>query len=475
MSEELIYFNGINGSTGDYLISPEKVSQVAAKIPRDKPALPPASHEDEDLLGLPEGVDPKDIRQAGWAVVFHEQEKQEVRAALQPLIEHRRRQIGNDKIARVLEYKSGEDIADFLGKYGAAPGEVAPNCVPYYLLLVGDPEKIPFDLGHFLDVEYCVGRLHFDKASKYENYVKGVISYETEATVPRQREVAFFAPRNEGDAATGLSADKLVKPLSDGIPSTSTEAGNPWVGQGLEFRAKKIWGPDATKDALGNLFRSTSDGSGPAFLLTASHGVGWDNGDPRQADGNGALVCQGWKPGGSLKAEHYFAASDIPSEASFSGMINFHFACYGAGTPKYDPFFHEPGQAPPQIAPVSFLSALPCAMLSHSNGGSLAAIGHVERAWGYSFIAPKVGPQLGPFRNAITRILKGFPVGFAMQDFNEKYSIYSVLLSALLERIGHGETVPDKELASKWIQRNDAQSYVVIGDPAVRLRLDQLR
>jgi len=32
----------------------------------------------------------------------------------------------------------------------------------------------------------------------------------------------------------------------------------------------------------------------------------------------------------------------------------------------------------------------------------------------------------------------------------------------------------DEELVSAWIERNDAQNYVLLGDPAVRIRYELL-
>jgi hypothetical protein len=95
----------------------------------------------------------------------------------------------------------------------------------------------------------------------------------------------------------------------------------------------------------------------------------------------------------------------------------------------------------------------------------------VERAWGYSIVTPKAGAQLLPFENAIGRILKGQPVGLAMKDFYERYASLSVSLSSMLEQISFGATVEDSELTSAWIARNDAEGYLILGDPAVRLRI----
>jgi hypothetical protein len=61
-----------------------------------------------------------------------------------------------------------------------------------------------------------------------------------------------------------------------------------------------------------------------------------------------------------------------------------------------------------------------------------------------------------------------------MKDFNERYAALSTNLSDIQEKIGFGMKVNDSVLASTWIERNDAEGYVVIGDPAVRLRVKDM-
>ena len=76
-----------------------------------------------------------------------------------------------------------------------------------------------------------------------------------------------------------------------------------------------------------------------------------------------------------------------------------------------------------------------------------------------------------PFENAIGRMLAGQPLGLALKDFNERFAALSVSLADMLEQIEDGAAVPDSQLSTAWIQRNDAQGYALFGDPAARLRL----
>lgn len=503
MSDE-IFFNGIDAETGQYLMPPIERSATLDLIKgmgQDSRVVNWLRRMwtviSQPHLGLPLDVRPEVVAEAGWAIVFHRDEEDAVKQAFAPLIEHRKRQVlahrqqnppvgvdgevGEVDIVKVLTYQGdeGDDANRWLARLDVSSGSVVPTKVPYYLLIVGSPTRIPFLFSQNLDVEYAVGRLHFDRVEEYSRYVQNVIAYETGDAVANTKEAVFWGTRHDFDRATQLSADWLVKPLADGLPADNGQPATPGVATKWGYHTRKLWGPAATKSALKEVFAPTGDGAAdvppPAFLFTASHGMGWSKPNDKQAADQGALVCQDWPGFGGINAPHYFAASDLlQSDPRAQGLIAFFFACYGAGTPLHDRFLHKAGEAPPLIAQEPFIAALPKTLLAQ--GGALACIGHVERAWGYSIQPPTVeSPQLLPFQNAIGRILIGQPIGHALKDFNERYAALSSQLAGTLERIGFGQTVDESTLAANWIERNDAQGYAVIGDPAVHLRVNDLQ
>jgi hypothetical protein len=471
MPDDLIYANGINGLTGEYLIPPLEPSKVAAqaKEPPEDPELARWLEQmwetiNQPSFGLPFNVHPEIVAEAGWAIVFASDEADAVKKALEPLIEHRGRRVGGEKV-KVLDHLPDETWQDWLARHGVGPGNIDPRKIPYYVLLIGSPDRIPFSFQYLLDVEYAVGRLDFDDAEGYQRHVTALIDYEEAAAAPHQKAAAFFGTRHTFDKATQLSADWLVQPLAE-----SFQPGGQFADAVPGYEIHTCLGPSATKAALGEILTGTGQLGRPGVLFSATHGMGgWPLGHPEQRARHGALLCQDWPGLGQMSPGQYLAAADVPADARVHGLVAFFFACYGAGTPQLDPFQHKPGEPPPTVAEEPFVATLPKGLLGHPEGGALAVIGHIERAWGYSFVSGG-GAQLLPFQNAVGRILAGQPVGFAMKDFNEKYAALSANISDILEKLGFGKMIPDAQLASLWTERNDAQNYVLLGDPAATLK-----
>jgi hypothetical protein len=464
--------NGINGLTGEYLLPPLDPAIVAARAKQadDDPRLVAQikkvhRSQTEPVYGLPFNIHPEDLARAGWAIVFSTEEDDDVRAALEPLIEYRGGVVDPARF-RHLDYQPGEEWAGWLRRHGTAPGNVDPQKVPYYILLVGSPERIPFSFQYLLDVEYAVGRLDFDDADDYHRYVTALIDYSKTEGTPRDTSAAFFGTRHPHDRATQLSAESLLTPLAK-----SFAPGGPFERDVVGYRIETMIGEQATKSALAELLSGTGPAGRPTLLFSATHGLGgWPPGHADQVARHGALLCQDWRGVGRISPADYLSAGDVGADARVHGLIAFFFACFSAGTPEFDTFAHIPGEPPPALAPKSFIASLPKRLLSHEEGAALAVIGHIDRAWGYSF-ASGGESQLVPFQNAVGRILIGEPIGHAMKDFNDKFAALSTSLSNLLEEIQlAGKLVSDEELARLWAERNDSRNYVLLGDPAVALK-----
>ena len=468
--EGSLYVNGVNGASGGYLLPPLKPAIVAALAqgetlePQEVRALKARYHQATGtFFGVVEGVDPAKLAEAGWGVIFAHGVDPAVREALEPLLRHRQQQATVQRERYYQEYigpsayRPGESLGDFLVRQNVTPGQPAnPERMPYYLLLVGDPEAIPYRFQYLLDVVYAVGRIHFDTPEEYAQYAHNVVSTEL-APAPSRRAV-FFGVQNPDDRATGLSADHLVAPLARNAAAATPD-----------WSVTAVVGAEATKARLETLLGGDET---PAFLFSASHGMGFPNGDPRQLAHQGALLCQDW-PGPvawstSIPPSFYLAGDDIYADARLSGLVAFFFACYGAGTPRTDDFAIQSLGLPTAIAPHAFVSRLPQRLLAHPSG-ALAVIGHVERAWTYSFSWPRIGGQVDAYDSTVKLLLKGAPVGFAIEYLNDRYAALSTQLESEKEDIAYGKVRDDVAISSLWTARNDARNSVIIGDPAVRL------
>ncbi len=477
-----LYFNGINAETGEYDFPPMDGRKLTGllfdKDDREKMAQAKPENFNElkakwqqkqtATFGIIEGVEPDKLEQAGWGVIFAHDADPQIKEALSPLIQWREKTTAG--LCQVYEgnergHRPGESKSNFLKRVGnKGPGPVNPEKVPYYLLIAGDPNRIPYRFQSQLDVQYGVGRIHFDTVEEYANYAQSVVTAES-GKVKLPRTGAFFGVASPGDKATELSTEYLVEPLFRKFQDKREKRLKGW-----EF--SKFMKDQANRERLSQILLGDET---PAFLFSASHGMGFPNGDKRQASEQGALLLGDWGgPGsGPIKRDWYFAAEDLEATTNLLGLIAFFFACYGGGTPQYDEFAKQAFRERAEIAPSNFLARLPTKMLSQPRGGALAVVGHVERAWGFSFVWPGAGAQTEVFESTIESLLSGKPIGLAMEYFNERYAELSTVLADEVEKIEFDEAYDPYEVAGMWTANNDARGYALLGDPAVRLPVVQ--
>jgi hypothetical protein len=464
MATPVLFFNGIDAESGEYALAPATPEQMAESARQGAMAaenlVDARSWIGQGRRALRSG-DPRDLAQAGWGVIFAHTDPQaaDVYAALQPLLELRRRQAGklHEHYYREFRgdrgFREGDTKRRFLSRHGVGPGSADPDRMPYYLLLVGDPEVIPYEFQYQLDMQYAVGRLWFETPDQYAKYAMQVVAAEAEPR-PGVRKAVFFAPQHAEDPGTKLSATSLTMPLIARAEKKDGWSVQPFLGE------------DATKARLQSIL---SGGKAPDLLFTAGHGMVARSGHPLQPSIQGAVMCQDW-PGpamwkGGIPAEFYFSGDDLDDSAPTPGLISFQFACYSAGGPAWDDFSTAQERLP--VAPKPFISRLPLRLLQ---AGALAVIGHVERAWFCSMEWPGAGAFIQPFEDTLDRLLAGYPVGAAMEPFGQRYAELGTELSSELEEIVRGGPRNDTLLTELWTNSHDARNYVVLGDPAVRLR-----
>lgn len=435
----------------------------------------------ETTFGSIMEVNPEKLDETGWDIVFPvDVDATQLKEALAPLLKLRAEQVGDGRF-EVFDgsrgVRPGESVLDWLerqgpdGQGGPGLGLVNPRKgVPFYLLLVASPEQIPMTFQYMLDLYWAVGRLHFDSVAEYERYAQSVARYESLDYRPQQRRQAtMFATEHSFDPATQMFTRHVARPFIDGGD------GEEPVHQGLRFALDPILGGGATKAALADALCGRRAGGPPAVLFSGGHGMVFRATDPRLPACQGALVCNDWEGYGAINERHWFAAEDVPDDARVHGMLHFLFACYGGGWEKYDTFRDGPDGTSRQVAPAPGLARLPQRLLAHPNGGALAVLAHVDRAWSYSFQTLHKASQNTGLREVLRCLLNGLRVGNATDRFNLQWAALSAPLSDAMRTAGANPTPAAlREVARLWIARDDARNYVIIGDPAVRLRLEDM-
>jgi hypothetical protein len=427
------------------------------------------------------GGDPSSLRDQGWGVIAPRgEEGDRLLALIRPLLEQR----AADQDGEVAEYRVPPDLtavqaAQWIDR--KLIGNELQAAIPGYLLVLGGPEQVSFELQQALAFEFNVGRLGFsadpDKRheARYEAYVEKLLRAER---APEGAARATYFTVRDGTAATELGHRMLMQPcIADA--EAQRAAGRFPVS---ELAAIEEHDPVRAADR----WLAAAAGVGPGVLFSCSHGVGaprdgWKKPELRR-ELQGAPCLGG---GQHLEAEVLARSPFVPNGVWLM------FACFGAGTPRISAYHHwlrrlqAHGEHADDLAPVKaslpgdgeppFLAKAAQAALANP-AGPLAIISHLDLAWSYGFCdleKMSQGERHRRFYEVVAQLVKGTRVGLAMDSLRSERSKVRAEIMAAVDAEARGEAMEDHQarLGHRWMMLQDLDGYVALGDPAARLQV----
>lgn len=398
-----------------------------------------------------------------WAAVILEEDKAKATEALAPLCALRKEQ----QLAMSSAPSSG--LPDGLivmsrprssdpERWAARMSEAAGAPLPDYLLLVGGPDRFPFDVQAFLDISKMTGRLDFDGDgdsywSQCSTYAQKVVRFEKGQSLVEPNALFYgFGV----DSATATARQDLIGRLlqyvkSEAFPTTD--------GRTL-LTPIELLDKQATSAAL----RSALQAKRPALVFTASHGLEY----PQSASLWGALTDTRFV--GST-GDDPLTAVTIPSDAFAEGSVIVSFACFSAGVPRRSAMRYLRSGEDVDIPGAPFVSPLPKRLLGHPRG-PVAFLGHVDRATSESFAMLAGETVPASFAAFCEDTLGGFgTLGEAMAKFRTQTGeAREALIKSFPAYDGRPSIASPEEKIRRWIRYFDAQGYLLLGDPALSIR-----
>lgn len=418
---------------------------------------------------LPE-IDRNDPRkeEVGWTYIINRRDKNKTNIidCIYPLAEFRGMKNPDDPILYDdMPEEKRFSWVDF--EYHKAEGKG-----PYYALIIGGPDDIPFSLQNKLQrSNVSVGRLPFESKEDLEQYVSKIIKFEKNNQSVVDSNALFFAPDGGISDPTYFSCHCMAEPLSN------------QVREKFGFGVDQIFGRNATKKNLINTFSKTK----AALIYTASHGY-FATDQPIEVKKriNGAICCQ--KTGlENSEDDNLFGSTDVPQsfdQPFLEGSIVFQFACFSLGTPRESIYNKWIGQQPLLNSSEDFIASFPKKLLAHPRG-PVGFIGHLDLAYLHAFHDPrnlnfttktykKWNARLRPFVMALDVLIKKrWTIGRALEEMATRSGLGA---DQLLERQRqlHESSPPtseitDDNISDDFIYYTDSKNYFLLGDPAAKL------
>jgi hypothetical protein len=347
-----------------------------------------------------------------------------------------------------------KDGKAFQPDIAGSPFGVDKDRIPYYLLIVGSPAEIPWDLQYALNTRFAVGRLDLDEAS-LTNYVAALRAGWANSDATQAGAVIWTTDHGGGDMSQTMRlyvAEPLWNKLDDDVLPAS-------------ILVDKDHGGATTPRLLDALAAKR-----PGLVTTTSHGVTFPADDSAAMASNLGLlfgedrtfaqpedVLARWKPDGAIWYAHACCSAGCRGDTIFDDLVD--------GDSSVGKLLRD-------VAKLGSLTApLPKALLG-AKRPLRAFVGHVEPTFDWSIRQPDTRQGLAA---GITTALwdslflkESCPIGHAFRKFYEPIGALATQRVSLTDDLNKGGEVT-AQLLQVQLRSRDIASTVILGDPTVQL------
>ncbi len=451
----------INAWTGED-VPPSPLSSRAAAW-----GLAEAGRRVKKLLRPPAEADLRNWRdpQVGWGLILPERpglSPQElagagdapdpIRALLAdrapaPVLRCRTQLTTGKQLLFLRNYGTSKDI-----EVARAPVGLAPDALPYYLLIYGSPNEVPWDLQYVLNSRCAVGRLDLT-GDALKHYVHCLMA-EWDGAESQVGNTVVWATDHGAPDITRLMRDAIAAPLYQDLQADADIGANARFIDGTHTSAS---GAD-----LITALASTR----PGLVVTTSHGQTGPLSDPAVMRRDlGLPVDQGfrvldtkqllsqWAPDGAIWYAHACCSAGTDAESAFLELFD-------AGSPV-----HRILQATSALGAMT--APLPGLLLGHPKP-LRAFIGQVEPTFDWTLKQPENRQHLtAPLRKALyTRLFQPDPVGYAFREWYAGIGTLYAIWDRAVQEFNAGQDNAQTLLYLRLAVR-DLLSTVILGDPTV--------
>jgi hypothetical protein len=371
-----------------------------------------------------------------------------------PIYRYRASAPAGERLRSLRNLAAGKDLSTTGSGIGTRPVDV-----PKYLLIVGSPAEIPWQLQYVLSAQRGVGRLDLPPEG-LGRYVDALLTGWAGSAADVEKAVLWSVVHDAGDITAVMR--NLVASRVHALLIADDDIGV----IGARFLDATADPDQATREALAAALAADR----PALVVTTSHGktgpidpavraeMARDLGIPvdqdfRLLDPDTLLAA--WQPDGAIWYAHACCSAGSSAGSAFAGL-------FAAG-----------GDIEKVLSAVAALgdrtAPLPCRLLG-AEKPLRAFIGHVEPTFDWTLKEPLNGQPLTTelCRAIYPGLYLGEPPGLAFERWQGQADAFH-RLAAKLDTAVAGGSVPGDEALFPRLAWRDVESTVLLGDPTAAL------